>query len=494
MNDDTVRLSMVGQMFRRRWRLLIVFAIAGAIAGAGASTLLSPGYQTSADVLLQGSHQEDELTTQTTVAVSSTVLDRTARALRWGVSGTQLADQVSAGVLDGNVIAINARADSPEKAQKLADRIAHEYVAFSAELIADQTGTSTSLANDQQDALRGQIEQTNEMISQLSRRATGNNVESVQVRTQLQDLRNSLTEAMTTLAESESSASQSNLVVMGAAEKPTSEAAPTLPQLAVGGALVGILIGIFGHLITASRRRRVYGDNEIASALGTNVLGTVNVPRELSRTPGAAHKSRLLASVRRLLRLDEPWTLVRLAESEDERDEAVRYRRLVKRLRETTGAFPHVLVVAAEDDPEALSGVARLAVTLAASGEPTDVITDIPAFTDALDRLDDHLPRPDVREQADPRAAGRRAVLELVQVSAELPAVPDPAGTAGIVLVTTAGTRTGWELHSLTQACVDAGHPMLGAMIIHRARPATAPPAPTPTQISTSDDALAGAR
>jgi capsular polysaccharide biosynthesis protein len=485
---------MVGQVFRRRWRLLMVFAIAGAIAGAGASTLLSPGYQTSADVLLQGSHQEDELTTQTTIAVSSTVLDRTARALRWGVSGTELADQVSAGVLDGNVIAITARADSPEKAQKLADRVAHEYVAFSAELIAQQSDASTGLAKDQQDALRGQIEQTNEMISQLSRRANSNSVESVQVRTQLQDLRNSLNEAMTTLAESVSSASQSNLVVMGSAEKPTAEAPPTLPQLAVGGALVGILIGIFGHLISASRRRRVYDDSEIASALGANVLGTVTVPHELSRAPGAAKQARLPALVRRLLRLDVPWTLGRLADSEDERDQAVRYRRLVKRLHETAGASPHVLVVVPDDDPDALSGATRLAVTVASSGEPADVITDIPAFTDALERLDDHRPRPNVREQADPRPAGRRTVLELVQVSAELPALPEPAGTAGIVLVTTAGTRTGWELHGLTQACVDAGHPVLGTMIVHRARPAGTPSAPTTTPSSISDDALAGAR
>jgi capsular polysaccharide biosynthesis protein len=494
VNDDTVRLSMVGQVFRRRWQLLIVFAIAGAIVGAGASSVLSPGYQTSADVLLQGSHQADELTTETTVATSSTVLDRTAKALRWGVTGTELADSVAASVLDGNVIAITARADSPEKAKKLADRMAREYVAFSTELAAQQTDASTSLAKDQQDALRDQIEQTNDMISQLSRRANGDNVESVQVRTQLQEVRSSLTEAMTTLAESESSSIRSNLVVMGSAELPTAKAAPTLTQLVIGGALVGILVGVFAHLISASRRRRVYADSDIASALGANILGTVTVPHEHARNPGEADRPHLVALGRQLLGLDRPWFVEQLPDAGDERDQAVRYRRLVHRLHETAGTPLHILAVVADDDPEALSGVARLAAETGSAGEPTEVITDIPGFANVVEQLDAGPSRPVVRERAETTPAGNRTILRLVEVSAELPTVPEPADEAGVVLVTTAGTRTDWQLDGLTQACVDAGYPVLGAMIVHRSRPAAAPAGPAAPPASVSDDALAGAR
>jgi hypothetical protein len=267
-----------------------------------------------------------------------------------------------------------------------------------------------------------------------------------------------------------------------------------MSQLMVGGALVGILVGVFGHLISASRRKRVYADGDITSALGANVLGTVSVPHVQARDRRARDRSRLLALGRRLLGLDRPWFLERFPDAGDERGQAVRYRRLASRLHETTGTPLHVLVVVADDDPEALAGVAGLAVATASAGEPTDVITDIPAFADTVARLDAGPARPVVREQADPAAGGRRTVLRLVEVSAELPTVPDQADTAGVVLVTTAGTRTDWQLHGLTQACVDAGHPVLGAMIVHRSRPAAAVPVPTTPPVSISDDALAGKR
>lgn len=51
MNEDTVRLTMIGLLLRKRWRLLLVFAAAGAVIGLGASVLFSPGYETSANVL-----------------------------------------------------------------------------------------------------------------------------------------------------------------------------------------------------------------------------------------------------------------------------------------------------------------------------------------------------------------------------------------------------------------------------------------------------------
>src|SRR5262245_61655861 len=126
VNDDTARLSIVWQVLRRRWRLLIVIAVAGALAGAGASLLFSPGYETSTSVLLQGPRDPDELLTEAQVAKSSVVLDRAAGALKWGVSGAELAPQITAAVADGNIIEVTAMADTPERAQQLADRVAQE--------------------------------------------------------------------------------------------------------------------------------------------------------------------------------------------------------------------------------------------------------------------------------------------------------------------------------------------------------------------------------
>lgn len=492
MNDDTVRLSMVGQVFRRRWRLLIVFALAGAIVGAAASLVLSPGYETSANVLLQGSRQADEMKTETQVVTSSVVLNRAAKALRWGDTGADLESKVSAEVADGNVIAVTAGADSPLKAQQLADRVAHEYAAFSTQLASETTDASATLRQEQEDALRDQIKQTNEFITRLHNRANGPGVESVQVRTQLESVRSDLAEAMTTLAESENSASRTKIVVMGTAELPAGPAAPTRLQLVVGGALLAVLIGVFAHLMSARSARRVHSDADISSALGTAVLGSVTVPHE--RRIGARPGPRRWATMRKLLRLDEPWLVDEVPVVESVRDQALRYRRVVGRIRDGAGTPPRPLVLVTDDDPDALAGVARLAVSAATDGDAIEVVTDNPVFAEAVAHLDVPGPRPVVRSTTEPSPAGERTVLRLVELSAALPTVPEVGDTTGVVLVTTAGTRSPWELLGLTQACVDAGHRLLGAVIVHRARPTAAPDQPQTPSVPVTDDAMAGAR
>jgi capsular polysaccharide biosynthesis protein len=497
VNDETVRLSMVGQVFRRRWRLLIVFAIVGAIAGAGASLLLSPGYEASANVVLQGTRAADELETETQVATSSVVLGRTADALHWGISGADLEKSVTAAVADGNVIAVTADADSPDRAQQLADRVAQEYVAFSTELAADTADASATLRQEQQDALRDQIKQTNALITQLHNAAGGRSVESVQARTQLEAVRSALNESMTALTESESSSSLTKLVVMGPAERPTDKAAPTLLQLALGGALLAVLVGVFAHLMAARRDRRLHTDADIGSALGTTVLGSVTVPHEdNAETSGSGPRRRAL--LRWLLQQDKPWLVEQLSVAESDRDHAVRYRRAVSRLRDGSGSETtrtSTLVLVADDDPDALAGVAQLAVSAAAGGDPTEVVTDIPAFADVVERLGTPGPRPVIRASADPRPATRRTVLQLAELSAAMPTVPDASDTTGVVLVTTAGTRTQWELFGLTQACVDAGRRLLGAVIVHRSRPAADKTTESgPPSVPVTHNAMAGTR
>src|SRR5436190_20779655 len=128
LTDDTVRLALIGQVVRRRWRLLVVLVVLGAAVGAGASVFFSPGYQTTSNGLLQGPRQSDELLTQAEVAISSVVLDRAATALPWHPSGADLKKQVDASATNGNVVTITASAGTAEQAQQLADQVAQQYV------------------------------------------------------------------------------------------------------------------------------------------------------------------------------------------------------------------------------------------------------------------------------------------------------------------------------------------------------------------------------
>lgn len=220
LNEDTIRLVTIGRILRRRWRLLAVLAVVGALFGYGTSVLVfPPRYTASAPVLLPGVWEERELLTQVDIATSLTVVDRAADALHWSdVSRSELQDDVSASAADGNIITISGTADTPERAQRLADAVAQQFVQFAAQVAG--SGTDASVAA-QTEALRKQVTETNRRISELADAADpGQTVESVQSRTALENLRTSLEAAMKKLEEADPSTGKSGMVVMGEAPGP----------------------------------------------------------------------------------------------------------------------------------------------------------------------------------------------------------------------------------------------------------------------------------
>jgi capsular polysaccharide biosynthesis protein len=429
VNDDTARLSIVWHVLRQRWRLLIVIAALGALVGAGASIVFSPGYQTSTSVLLQGPRDPDELMTEAQVAKSSVVLDRAAGALKWGVSGTDLASQVTAAVADGNIIDVTAMADTPERAMQLADRVAQEYVTFSTQLQATSSDASAQVSQEQQQTLRQQIIDTNKKISDLHNAAgQGQTIDSVGVRTELEQLRTALSQATAKLDELDTASGSAKMVVMGPAERPPGPASPTMRDFVGGGAILFFLVGLFGHLFAARADKRLRDEAGIVAALGASVLGGVEVADGSS--PAAV--SGFVARVRVFFLGDRPWHVAALPPALDEAGLEIRYRRVLSRLREHLPPGPgRVLVVAGADDPAAQAAAERLATY----------------------------------------AEEERLDLSIWEVDPTRPTVPDEL-VPGVLAVVTAGTRTGWELVGIAEACADAGHEVLGVVVTHRTKPA----------------------
>ncbi|WP_410668425.1 exopolysaccharide biosynthesis protein [Amycolatopsis sp. cmx-4-68] len=444
LTDDTVRLALIGQVLRRRWRLLAVLAVLGAAVGAGASVLFSPGYQTSSSVLLQGPRQADELLTQAEVATSSVVLDRAAAVLPWHPSGADLKKQVTTSVANGNVVTITVSADTAEHAQQLADQVAQQFVKYSGQLASNSADASVQLAQEQRESLRNQVKLTTDKISELAKNVGGDlTVESVQVRTQLEGLRTSLEQAINDLNQADLATGVGNTVVLGSSERPAGPAAPTLTQLAAGGAVLFFLVGVFGHLFAARADRRLRGEPEIAAALGSPILAGVDVTTpQGDRLPATG----LYGKVRRLLGGDRPWVLPPVATSADEVNRDIRYRRVLARL--ATGPADVLLLVADDDETGGLA-VAQLA------------------------ELADRLSVP----------------LRIFEFAPGRPTVPDAGRDSGVLVVLGAGTRTAWELVRLAEACADAGQEIVGAVLTHPVRPAepvTEPAAEAP------EKALAG--
>ncbi|MGA5822761.1 Wzz/FepE/Etk N-terminal domain-containing protein [Kitasatospora sp. NPDC094028] len=429
MSDDTIRLVTIGRILRGRWRLLAVLALVGALVGYGTSLLFPPSYTTTASVLLPGVWQERELLTQAEIATSSVVVDRAAATLGWG-GGAELRDKVSATAADGNIIKISGTADTPERAQQLADQVARQFVTFAARLSGD--GTDPGAA---------QPEQLRQMVVQASRRITdladatgpGQTVESVQTRTELAKLRTALQDAVKKLDQADpATANKANMVVMGPAARPSGEAPPTRTQLVVGGAVLALLLAVVGHLTAARTSRRPRTEPELAAALGSAVLGSVDVPggraaqRPRGRGPGAL--------ARRLLGLDVRWDLPVPHASGDEAGRQLRYRRVCARLRDGLPSARRLLVVVPEGD-----GTARLAA-----------------------------------EQLVAEAGGD-LLRRVVEVPVDRPLVPDGEGESGAVVVLSAGSWTAPELAGLAGACADAKHELVGVVVagtVRAARPA----------------------
>ncbi|MEV7142522.1 Wzz/FepE/Etk N-terminal domain-containing protein [Streptomyces tauricus] len=436
MSDDTIRLVTIGRILRRRRRLLALLVVVGALVGYGTSVLFPPQYTASASVLLPGQWEERELLTQAEIATSSVVIDRVATALHWqGVSGGDLRDKVSAAAADGNIIKISGTADTPERAQRLADRSAQQFVTFAARVAGDSTDSDAATGPE---ALREQVEETNRRITDLSKAADpGQTVESVQARTALANLRTALEEAMQKLDDADPATNKAGMVVMGPAARPTGEAPPTRVQLVVGGALLAFLLTVVAHLAAARMNRRLRTEPEIASALGSTLLGTVDVPEE-----GPEHRPRdsgRTARIRRLLGVDTRWDVPDPQSSGDEAGRRIRYRRVCVRLRNQLPAPRRLLVVVPDGDETARRAAGQLVA----------------------------------EARSDP-------ALRLVEVPVSQPMVPDRDTESGALVVLSAGSWTAGELAAVAEACADAGHEVVGIVVAGTVRARPARPADRP--------------
>lgn len=456
MSDDTIRLVTIGRILRRRRRLLILLTVVGALVGHGTSLLLPPRYTTSASVLLPGAWEERELLTQAEIATSSVVVDRAAGALGWtGVDGDEVREHVSAKSTDGNIIKISGTADTPEHAQQLSDQVARQFVAFAKQV----AGESADPEAGAPEALRQTVKKTSRRITELAERAgSGETVESVQTRTELAKLRTALQEAIDKLDRADPDDEQAaNLVVMGSAARPVGEAPPTRTQLIAAGALLFFLLTVAGHLVAARMSRRLRTEKEIAAALGSPLLGAVDVPVGRSgQRPGGRGPAAL---VRRLLGVDVRWDLPAPRTSGDEASRQIRYRRVCSRLREQLPAPRRLLIVVPDGDETARRAAERLVVE-----------------------------------------AGSDPLLRVVAVPVARPMVPDHAHESGVLVVLSAGSWTAAELAGITEACADAKHEIVGIVLAGPVRASRtsrsagpAPEAVTPA-LAVGEDARRGAR
>ena len=502
MSDDVVRLSVIGQIIRWRWRLLAVVAAMGALLGVGASLLFSPGYESASKVVLQVAGDEQELLTEAQIATSSVVLDRTAAALGWDASAADLRNSVSAEVVDGNVIQIRGTAHSADRAQQLTDQVTKEYVTFSTQLVNGASAALDQTLQQRRETLQQRIAEANGRITELQGSAGPDAPagQSGPARAELDRLRATVDDAIAELddingheqeTDAEVALRRASITLMEPATRPTGPAEPTLVQFIAAGALLFFLLGVFAHLVAARADRRLRSASEIAAALSAPVVGSVDVPDAPDGPPSPEQPAgyRWLTRMRWLVRDERLWAEPQLPLCSSDIDRDIRYRRVLARLRGTPGRILarlrgapdtvlRLLVLVADDDGIAHRAVARLAVAAGVDGGPTSVVTDQVGLARMVQATaGPRNTRVMVRSSSEPASGMHRTVLHVVEVSAARPTVPDCGRVVGALVVLTAGTRTAWELLNIAEACADAGYQVLGAFVTHRSRPSDDRPA-----------------
>ncbi len=314
--------------------------------------------------------------------------------------------------------------------------MAQQFVAFAARIAGGGTDGEAATAPE---ALRKEVEETNRRITDLADAADpGKTVESVQARTTLEKLRTSLEEAMTKLDQADPATSMVGMVVMGPAARPTGEAPPTRMQLVVAGALLFLLLAVIGHLVAARTNRRLRTGPEITAALGSVLLGTVDVPQEPRAHRPAGGGPR--AGIRRLLGIDTRWDTPVPHRSGDEAGRRIRYRRVCARLRDRLPAPRRLLALVPDGDEIARRAAGQLVAE-----------------------------------------AGSDPLLRVVEVAVDRPTVPDRDDESGVLVVLSAGSWTAEQLAGITEACADGGHEVVGVVVADavRDRPArSAGPSP----------------
>lgn len=466
MRNPKIDLALVGRLLRRRWQVLTAIALIGALLGVGLSFVFSPGYVASSKVLLLGDRDKDQLPGESEVATSSIVLDRTAAALGWDRTGRDLRGEVSATV-DLNVIEISGAAETPERARQLTDQVTTQYVAFSGQLVgADVTapaGRSPAELQRRIDDATNRVKQFRSSPSADAPGAEGDRVRGEIDRAQ-EDVRRASEDLKRVDGQSGSGSDSAAGGIAGSviepATLPTGPASPSMIDLVVGGALVLVVAGVFGHLVLLRLDPRLREPDEVSAALGTPVLGCVEVPC----IPQAPSGSRL----RRLLHDDLAWIRTDPSPMEDADTRQARYRRVLGHLRAErrapTGPLD-VLMVTVDGDTTALPAVTELVLAGTGYG-PVRLVDHDGVLGDAVlreaGRRDvDHL----VSAGPDLPSGDARATFEAVSVSLANPLVPD-TGSSGAVLVLTLGTRDGLDLATLAAACTDAGRPLRGAVLV----------------------------
>jgi polysaccharide biosynthesis transport protein len=179
----SVDLRDYWSVIRRRWRLIVLVAVLGGLAGAGYSALRGPSYTATAQVVVQPVSQgplnqttqassQVNMSTEQAIAQSGPVIQQAAATLGVPASKLQqaatsrLSVTVPASTLTtSNVLQIAWQASSTLSAQQGADAFANAYLSYRHHELAGQIAALQRTLQRQVSSLRTQISQLSAQLA-----------------------------------------------------------------------------------------------------------------------------------------------------------------------------------------------------------------------------------------------------------------------------------------------------------------------------------------
>jgi capsular polysaccharide biosynthesis protein len=464
------------RVVRRHWRTVAVFALAGVLAAAAYEVLRPPTYHATSLVLLPGSQStgtsassgpsRNGVTTDGRIATSAAVLAPAGRTVDAKLSLAELQSRVTTSTAASGVLGVTATGSSPAQAEALANAVANQLVQF-----VTTSGTGSSAAElaglqAQESQLESQIADVQKEIDAARQRQTAVGPTSTPGQ-QAAALVGQLTSEQTTLElqldsvksqvgqtkQDVASANQGTVVIQKAT---TAEGRSVFSRalIVIAGLLAGLFVG--GLVVLAVRRRdpRLWTRDELAAAVGSPVVLSLEAPARRTTKEWAA----LLA--RHQPTPQEEWNV----------------RRALRELGAGEGGVADLLAVSLDGDVPGLVQVVKVAVAAAGSGLRTELA--MVAADDAAAGLEAACgwfgtggqdPRRGlVVYRGLPQPSGSEADLRVLAVVADPaePVLPTfQLGTAVAVLSVSSGYASTDPLARVAIAAADAGAPLRGVLV-----------------------------
>jgi capsular polysaccharide biosynthesis protein/Mrp family chromosome partitioning ATPase len=272
---------------RRRWLLVLVLTVLGAVLGAGYAVIAGPVYSATSQVVvtavtqgpLNTSTQVDlqvNMSTEQAVAQSPPVIEQAARLLNQAPATLQAAASrrltvsvPATSVTTSNVLQITWQAGSPRAAQAGANAFANAYLSYRHRELAGQVASLQSILTKEVASLQKQIAH---LTSELSNGSSGSSShQGLEIRL------NELTGQASTADSQLTSLPTYNVSggsVIGAA-RPSTPSGIGHSVIVLVGALLGLLIGLVLAFVRDAFDDRVRDADQLERNLGAPTLAVL---------------------------------------------------------------------------------------------------------------------------------------------------------------------------------------------------------------------------